>query len=148
MLARLTKTRGEREDGFTLIELLVVIIIIGILAAIAIPIFLNQRKKGYVAADKAELNSISIAQESYATDNNGLYAGAGNLAGLQGQGYNVSAPYKTGTGSVTFTVDAAADAWCATVVNSAQPGIHYSQSSGTGVAAQGTCSAGVFASGT
>jgi prepilin-type N-terminal cleavage/methylation domain-containing protein len=145
MLARLYKAREEREAGFTLIELLVVIIIIGILAAIAIPIFLNQRKKGYVAADKAELNSISIAEESYATDFNGLYSGT--LAGVQSEGYNVSTPF-TGSGSVTFTVDAAADAWCAQVVNSAQPGIHYSQSSGTGVAAQGTCSAGLFTAGT
>jgi prepilin-type N-terminal cleavage/methylation domain-containing protein len=145
MLARLSKARGEREAGFTLIELLVVIIIIGILAAIAIPIFLNQRKKGYVAADKAELNSISIAEESYATDFNGLYGGT--LAQVQTEGYNVSTPF-TGSGSVTFTLDAAKDAWCATVLNSAQPGIHYSQSSGTGVAAQGTCSAGVFTAGT
>jgi prepilin-type N-terminal cleavage/methylation domain-containing protein len=145
MLARLYKAREEREAGFTLIELLVVIIIIGILAAIAIPIFLNQRKKGYVAADKAELNSISIAEESYATDFNGLYANT--LANVQTEGYNVSTPF-TGSGSVTFTTDAANDAWCATVQNSAQPGIHYSQSSGTGVAAQGTCSAGLFTAGT
>ena len=50
MLARIRKAQEEHEGGFTLIELLVVIIIIGILAAIAIPVFLNQRKKGYDAA--------------------------------------------------------------------------------------------------
>ena len=71
MLARLRKTQEENESGFTLIELLVVIIIIGILAAIAIPTFLNQRKKGWDAAAKSELRNAAVAQESYFTEDNG-----------------------------------------------------------------------------
>jgi prepilin-type N-terminal cleavage/methylation domain-containing protein len=68
MLARIRKSR--EEEGFTLIELLVVIIIIGILAAIAIPVFLNQRKKGYDAQAKSDLRNFATAEETYLTDNN------------------------------------------------------------------------------
>ena len=68
MLARLIKAREENEEGFTLIELLVVIIIIGILAAIAIPVFLSQRKKGYDSAAKSDLRNFATAEESYLTD--------------------------------------------------------------------------------
>jgi prepilin-type N-terminal cleavage/methylation domain-containing protein len=69
MLARIRKAMDEREGGFTLIELLVVIIIIGILAAIAIPVFLNQRKKGYEASMKSDLRTVANEMETYFTDN-------------------------------------------------------------------------------
>ena len=68
MLARLRKSQEDNESGFTLIELLVVIIIIGILAAIAIPTFLKQREKGWNAAAKSELKNAATAQESYFTE--------------------------------------------------------------------------------
>ena len=74
MLARIRKS--QEDEGFTLIELLVVIIIIGILAAIAIPTFLNQRKKGWKSAIKSDLHNAAIAEESYATDNDGQYFGS------------------------------------------------------------------------
>ena len=69
MLARIRKAQEENEGGFTLIELLVVIIIIGILAAIAIPVFLNQRKKGYDAGAKADVRNLATLEETYLTDN-------------------------------------------------------------------------------
>jgi type IV pilus assembly protein PilA len=63
----------EDERGFTLIELLVVILIIGLLAAIAVPAFLNQRNKAYDSQAKSNLKTAQIAEETYATDSNGTY---------------------------------------------------------------------------
>lgn len=62
------------EGGFTLIELLIVMLIIGILAAIAIPNFLSQRDKGYQAAEKSDLQNVALSERAYATDYNGSYA--------------------------------------------------------------------------
>lgn len=61
----------DTEDGFTLIELLVVIIIIGILAAIAIPVFLNQRKKGYDSQVKSDIHNAVAQLETYGVDYSG-----------------------------------------------------------------------------
>jgi type IV pilus assembly protein PilA len=73
MSARLS---GDREAGFTLIELLVVMLILGILAAIAIPAFFNQRDKGTDAQAKAAARTAQTAIETYATESEGKYGGA------------------------------------------------------------------------
>jgi len=76
------RQRSKDEGGFTLIELLVVILIIGILAAIAIPSFLNQKGKAQDSSAKTQAASAQTAMETYATDHNGSYEGA-SVAELQ-----------------------------------------------------------------
>jgi len=71
MLARLRKSSEENESGFTLIELLVVMIIIGILAAIAIPVFLSQRAKARDTSTKADVSTAGKEIATYYVDNVG-----------------------------------------------------------------------------
>jgi type IV pilus assembly protein PilA len=71
------RVRAQSESGFTLVELLVVMLILGLLAAIAIPAFFNQRTKAQDAEAKTQAKTAQTAIETYATDNNADYSGAG-----------------------------------------------------------------------
>ncbi len=70
------RLNGDSEAGFTLIELLVVMLILGILAAIALPAFFNQKDKAGDAKAKEYAHSAQVAMETYSTDNSGSYTGA------------------------------------------------------------------------
>ena len=74
-------TRSSR-DGFTLIELLIVVVIIGLLAAIALPKFGFTKEKAYVSTMKGDLRNLATAQEAYWNDNAAYYGGAVPSASL------------------------------------------------------------------
>jgi len=95
---------GE-ESGFTLIELLVVMLIIGILAAIALPSFFNQRDKANDAKAKEAAHTTQVAMETYATDNNGAYTGA-TVAGLRA--IEPTVPAAPAAGKMGLTINSVA----------------------------------------
>ena len=96
------------RKAFTLIELLIVVVIIGILAAIAIPKFANTKDKAYVATMKADLRNFATHDEGYAADSGGAYfSGNGAVEGFTPSQYV----------SVTATAAANPNTWTATATH-------------------------------
>jgi prepilin-type N-terminal cleavage/methylation domain-containing protein len=99
----------SNKKGFTLIELLIVVVIIGILAAIAIPKFANTKEKAYVASMKSDLRNLVTAQEAYFSDNNSSYA---STITVMGTNYKSSSGVSVALNTVTAT------GWTATSTHS------------------------------
>jgi type IV pilus assembly protein PilA len=108
----------KNRKGFTLIELLIVVVIIGILAAIAIPKFANTKEKAVVASMKSDLRNLVTAQEGFFSDNQD-YAGATGATQTNGVGGAGKVAFSPSQGNAVTVNYTNAAGWSATVVNPA-----------------------------
>lgn len=140
------RARERNDNGFTLIEILVVIIIIGILAGIAIPVFMRERQKAVDAGIKSDLRNVANTLESYYTDFDSYPT---SLGGVSFAGYTVvgNELVRVSTGnSILVSFNAGSDAYCLQGTNprgTDSTGWFYVSSAG-GLQPKGTTTCGTY----
>ena len=120
------RQRAQDEKGFTLIELLVVILIIGILAAIALPAFLNQRSKAQDTTAKSDVRTAQTAMETFYTDNQ-TYAGAtSDSTGVDTKSLQYIEPALKNANALTIAAGADTTKYTISVTSKSADGTKYS----------------------
>jgi prepilin-type N-terminal cleavage/methylation domain-containing protein len=140
------KTKTARDEGFTLIELLVVMIIIGILASIAIPVFLSQRAKAHDASTKSDVSNLGKEIHTYFVDGTGTLtldftSVPGKVVLADGAGYSTTVNLTNGTARPTSGVASnlgSPQGWCVSLTDPDGDVKDFKYSAAAGLAA-GTC---------
>lgn len=113
---------NTRRDGFTLIELLIVVVVIGILAAIAIPKFTSARDKAFISSMKADLRNLATQEEIYFNNNYSFSTSLTAVGFVASDGVTINVGEATGRGwSATATHQALPSESCAIYHGNATP---------------------------